>query len=72
MEAAPQDRSGADIRHAERVLDQGLDSKRPLEFEGKVQAGLCSGVTIRMDAAYPAGLISAFKRTATLANPTFF
>ena len=72
VEVAPQDRGVADIRHAERVLDMGLDSKRPLEFEGKVQVGLGSGITIKLDAAYPPGLISAFKRTATLANPTFF
>jgi superfamily II DNA or RNA helicase len=72
VEAAPQDRGVADIRHAERVLDMGLDSKRPLEFEGRVLVGLGSGVTIKLDAAYPAGLVSAFKRTATLANPSFF
>jgi superfamily II DNA or RNA helicase len=61
-----------DLREAERTLDAGLDAKRPLEYSGKTTLLLSTGVTLGLNAGYPSGLLTAFKRSATLANPAFF
>ncbi|MGH7441853.1 MAG: DEAD/DEAH box helicase family protein, partial [bacterium] len=49
-----------------------MDSKRPLEYSGKISLLLSDGVTLGLNAALPSGLVGAFKRSATFANPTFF
>jgi superfamily II DNA or RNA helicase len=72
MVAVPDDKNLMDIRRAEKILDLGLNSKRPLEFQGCIRVGLGSGVTLKLEADHPSGLVSAFKRTAIFANPMFF
>lgn len=61
-----------DMRLSEKALDIGLDSERPLDYPGKLRLVLDQGVLLDMEEELPAGLLSAFKRTATFANPTFF
>lgn len=60
------------LKEAERMLDQGLDSQRPLEYSGKIALTLFNGLRLGLDTGLPPGLISAFKRSATFANSTFF
>ncbi|HTB21921.1 MAG TPA: DEAD/DEAH box helicase family protein [bacterium] len=60
------------LKEAERILDQGLDARRPLEYTGKIELTLSNGIRLGMSASLPSGLVSAFKRSATFANPVFF
>ncbi len=61
-----------ELREAEHALDLGLESRRPLEYAGRIRLRLANGLTLGLDADLPPGLLTAFKRSATFANPLFF
>ncbi len=61
----------AEIASAEKLLDSGRRKVQPGCFPGQIDFQIGAQLQVTL-AGLPSNLISAFKRTATFANPTFF
>jgi len=59
------------VAQAERALDSGKRKIIPGAYSGQIELELGARLKIKL-ANLPSNIISAFKRTATFANPKFF